>query len=80
MTHDVVTLTLPLSEGGILCYAKIVSEVPILHQGQRLSQHICNLLISINVLKSYDTSLGHASDVVVLHLNVFRLVMKHRIF
>ena len=71
MTHDDVTLTLPLNEGDILCHAKPKSEVPILPHGQRLSRHIYNLLINSNVLKSYRTSLDHVSDEVILHINMF---------
>ena len=53
MTRDVVTLTLPLSEGIILCHSKLVSEVPILHHRQRLRYPICYLLISTNVLRHF---------------------------
>ena len=80
MTRDAVTLTLPLSEEGILCHAKLVLEVPILHHGLRFSQHMCYLPISSNVLKSNDTSLDHVYIVVAFHLILFRLVMKDIVF
>ena len=42
-------LTLPLSEGDILSYTKLVPKVHNFSKGQRLSQSVCYLLISTNV-------------------------------
>ena len=50
------TSTLPLSEGRILCHAKLVPEVYELCPGQRLGQDIYYLLIYRNVPKSYNSS------------------------
>ena len=42
--------TLPLSEGGILCHAKLVSEVDELHRRQGLGKNICYPLFYRDVL------------------------------
>jgi hypothetical protein len=63
-------LTLPLSEGGIFFHTKLVPEVYKFSKGQRLSQYICYLLISMNVLQLDDTSLDHVFDEVLFHLNM----------
>lgn len=70
--------TIPLNEGGILCHAKLVREVYELCPRQQLNQDICYLLICRNVLKSYSSFVDHISDEVISHLNVLRLVMKHK--
>jgi hypothetical protein len=69
------TSTLPLSEGGILCHAKSVTEVLKLHPG--LVRTSSNLLICRKVLHQYFLPLHHVSDEMVLDLNVVQFVMKH---
>ena len=62
--------TLPLSEGGILCHAKLVSEVDELHRSQGLGKNICYLLFCRDILKTDGTFMNHVSEVVIPHLDV----------
>ena len=58
-------------------HSKLVSEVLKLHLGQRLGQHIRNLLICGNVLEFHNSLLHHIMDRLVLDLYVLGLVLKH---
>ena len=68
---------LMLSQGGILCHAKLVLEVYELRCGQRLGQHIDYLLICRYVLQSQGTFLDHLSDEMIPHVNLLQPVMEH---
>ena len=68
--------TLPLSKGGILCHAMLVSEVDKLHHSQRLGKNICYLLFCRDVLETDGTFLNYISEVVISHLDVLRPVME----
>ena len=61
----------------LLDHSKLVSEVLELHLGQRLGQHICNLLICGNILKLHSSLLHHITDILVLDVDVLGLVMNH---
>ena len=69
-------LTLPLSEGDILSYTKLVPKVRKFSKGHRLSQNVCYLLISTNVLQFDGTSLYHVSDKVMFPLNMLGPIME----
>ena len=56
---------------------KLVSEVFKLHTRQRLSQHICNLLICAHILELYNSLLHHVTNIEVSYLYVLRLIMEH---
>jgi hypothetical protein len=71
--------TLPLSEGGIICHAKLVPEGYELFPRQRLGQDIYYLLIYKNVLKSCSSSLDCISNEVISHLDVLLPVMKQKV-
>ena len=71
------TLTLPFSEGDILCHTKFVMELLELHLAMGFGKNINNLVICRKVLHQYDLPLHHVSDVMVLDINVLRFVMKH---
>ena len=58
-------------------HSKLVYEVLELHLGQRLGQHVRNLLICGNILKLHSSLLHHITDILVLDLYVLGLVMKH---
>jgi hypothetical protein len=73
----VSSTSLPLSRKVLLDYTKLVSEVLKLHTRQRLSQHICNLLICANILELYNSLLHHVTIVVIPDLNVLRLIVEH---
>ena len=77
MLHTGETSTLPLSEGDILNYSKLVSEVHKLHSRQRLGENVSNLLIGLDVLELHCSSLYNVSDVVIFDLHVLRPVMKY---
>jgi hypothetical protein len=72
--------TLPLSWGDILNQAKSLTEVPELRLGKRFGEDICNLLVCRKVLHMYCFPLHHIFDVMVFDLNVFRFIVKHKIF
>jgi hypothetical protein len=61
-------------------HTKIVSEVHKLHLGQRLGQHIRDLLICGNALELHSSLLHHIADILIFDLYVLGLVMKHWIF
>jgi hypothetical protein len=63
-------LLFPLSEGHIFCHTKLVPEVHKFSKGQRLSQNICYLHISTNVLHLDGTPLDYVSDEMIFHLNM----------
>jgi hypothetical protein len=44
---------------------------------QRLSRHICNLLIYANILELYSSLLHLVMNVVIPDLYVLRLIMEH---
>ena len=77
MLHTGETSTLPLSEGDILNYSKLVSEVYKLHYGRCLSENVNNLLVHLYVLELHCSSLHHVSDEVIFDLHVLRPVMEH---
>ena len=74
MLHTGETSTLPLSEGDILNYSKLVFEVYKLHSGQGLGENVSNLLVCPDVLELHCSSLYNVSDVVIFGLHVLRLV------
>ena len=57
----------------------LVSEVFKLHMRQRLSQHICNLLICAHILDLYSSLLHHVTNVKIPYLYVLRLIMEHMV-
>ena len=61
----VSSTSLPLSREVLLDYIELVSEVLKLHMRQRISQHICNLLICANILELYISPLHHITNVVI---------------
>jgi hypothetical protein len=61
----VSSTSLPLSREVLSDNTKLVSEVLKLHIGQRLGQHICNLLIFTNILELYSAPLHHIRNVVI---------------
>ena len=73
------TSTLPLSERGILHHTKLVSEVLELRLRQRLSKNIHGLLVSRHIPKANSSPLDHITYIVIPHLHVFRMIVKHRI-
>jgi hypothetical protein len=73
----VSSASLPLSREVLLDYTKLVSEVLKLHMRQRISQHICNLLICANILELHNSLLYHVMNVVVLDLNVIHFIVEH---
>ena len=58
-------------------HSKLVSEVLKLHLGQRLGQHIRDLLIYDSVLELHSSLLHHIMDILVFDLYLLGLVMKH---
>jgi hypothetical protein len=58
-------------------HTKLVSEVFKLLSRQRLSQHVCYLLVGRNILELYCSLLYHLSDIMVLDLDMLGLVMTH---
>ena len=73
----VSSTSLPLSREILSYNTKLVSEVLKLHTRQRLSQHICNLLICANILELHNSLLYQVTNVVVPYLNVLRLIVEH---
>ena len=57
--------------------SKLVPEVLKLHLGQRLGQHIRDLLICGNVLELHSSLLHHIMDILVFDLYELGLVMEH---
>ena len=73
----VSSASFPLSREVLLDNTKLVSEVLKLQVRQRLSQHICNLLICDNILELHISLLYHVMNVVILDLYVLRFIMEH---
>jgi hypothetical protein len=73
----VSSTSLPLSRDVLLDYTKIVSKVLKLHTRQRLSKHICYLLIYANILELHNSLLYHVTNVVIPDLNVLHFIMEH---
>ena len=70
-----------LSFGGNLDMenTNLLPDILKLHFGQRLIQHISYLFWHRNILEFYYSSLHHIPNIVIFHLNILRLVMKHRV-
>ena len=75
LTHS----SLPLGGNLGLENTKILPEVLKLHFGQLLTQHISYLFIRCNILEIHCSSLHHIPDIVIFDLDMFRLVMEHRV-
>ena len=69
--------TLPLSEEGILSQPHLISEIFKLLSVQCLGENICHLLISLYVIKPYDSSLYTISDEMIPDIDVLATIMKH---
>ena len=75
LSHSVmltVTRILPLTRD----HSKLVSDVLKLHLGQRLGQHIHDLLICGNVLELHNFLLHHITNILVFDLYVLGLIME----
>ena len=58
-------------------HTKRVSEIYKLYLGQRLGQHIRDLLICGNVLELHSSLLHHITNILIFDLYVLALVMEH---
>jgi hypothetical protein len=67
---ELQTLTLPLSEEGILHHSKLVSEEDKLALDQWLAETFCQLLLCRNILELNYSLLHPVSNEVVPVLNV----------
>jgi hypothetical protein len=71
---------LPLSREVLSDYTNLVSKVLKLYTRQRPGQHICNLLIHVNIMELYSSSMHHIMNEVMPDLYVLQLIMEHIIF
>ena len=71
------SMSLPLLREVLSDNTKLVLEVLNLHTRQRISQHICYLLICANILELYNSLLHHVTNVVIPDLYVLHLIMEH---
>ena len=60
----------------LLDHSKLVLEVLKLYLGQRLGQHICDLLICGDILELHSSLYHHITYILILDVDVLRLVMK----
>jgi hypothetical protein len=74
---ELQTLTLPLSEEGILHHSKLASEEDELALYQGLGEDVCQLLICRNILELDCSLQHHVPDEMVFDLNVLQIIMKH---
>ena len=69
-----------LFEGNLdLENSELLPEVLKIHSSQWLCQHISYLFIHRNILELHCSPLHHIPDMVILDLDMFRLVMEHRV-
>ena len=74
---ELQTLTLPLSEEGILHHSKLVSKEDELSLDQGLGENVCQLLLCRNILNLNCSLLHYVPDEMVSNLNMLRPVVRH---